>query len=78
MAEQNLSFGKIQSVIFFTKQKTPGIQVAMGAGFPSQIFFNGEACVMPEYLPINGSGRLVPSVMGFMVALLCFLLLGPL
>ena len=78
MAEQNLSSGKIQSVISFTKDKTPGIQVALRDGFPSQIFFNGEACVMPEHLPINGSGRLVPSVFGFIIALLCFLLLGPL
>lgn len=79
MAAQNLSSGKIQSVISFSKDLTPGIMVPLGDGFPTKIFFNGEECVLPEYLPTNASGRLAPSlVFGFMVAFVCFLILGPL
>ncbi|KAG0631966.1 hypothetical protein M758_1G294500 [Ceratodon purpureus] len=79
MAAQNLSSGKIQSVVSFTKETTPGILVPMGDGFPTRIFFNGEECVMPEYQPINGSGRVAPSlVFGFILACLSFFLLGPL
>jgi hypothetical protein len=62
MAATNLSSGKIQSVISFTKTTTPGIQVPLGDGFPTRIWFNGEECVLPEYQPTNGvSGRVTPS-----------------
>jgi hypothetical protein len=79
MAAQNLSSGKIQSVISFTKKNTPGIKVSLGDGFPSQIFFNGEACVMPDYLPVNASGKLAPPgrsfMFGLVLAFLAFFLL---
>ncbi|KDP28211.1 hypothetical protein JCGZ_13982 [Jatropha curcas] len=46
--------GTQQSVISFTKEKTPGINVAGGDGFPTKIFFNGEECALPTVLPSNG------------------------
>lgn len=48
--------GKQQSIISFTKKQTPGIDVARGDGFPSRVFFNGEECALPVYLP-SGGGR---------------------
>jgi hypothetical protein len=62
MPAQNLTSGKIQSVISFTKDGTPGIEVPLGGGYPSKIWFNGEECVLPDTIPTNGSRRLSPSV----------------
>lgn len=77
MAAQNLTSGKIQSVISFTKKTTPGIQIARGDGFPTRVWFNGEECVMPEELPTNDSGRLAPSVLVTLVVVLLALFLVP-
>ncbi|KAJ7555856.1 hypothetical protein O6H91_05G057400 [Diphasiastrum complanatum] len=43
--------GKAQSVLSFTKDNTPGINIVAGDGFPSRVVFNGEVCVLPEILP---------------------------
>ncbi|KAL2510510.1 COBRA-like protein 7 [Abeliophyllum distichum] len=45
--------GTEQSVISFTKKKTPGINVARGDGFPTKVYFNGEECSLPTVLPSN-------------------------
>lgn len=49
--------GKQQSVISFTKKKTPGINVPAGDEFPSKVFFNGEECSLPPFLPTSSSER---------------------
>lgn len=76
MAAQNLTSGKIQSVISFTKETTPGIDVPLGGGFPSRIWFNGEECVLPEMVPINAACRsAAPSaLLTLVVGLIIFLL----
>ncbi|KAK6934401.1 COBRA, plant [Dillenia turbinata] len=43
--------GKQQSVISFTKKKTPHINIPKGDGFPTKVFFNGEECVLPTQFP---------------------------
>ncbi|KAG0453606.1 hypothetical protein HPP92_024910 [Vanilla planifolia] len=47
--------GKQQSVISFTKSKTPGIDVLAGEGYPTRLFFNGEECSLPELIPTGGA-----------------------
>jgi hypothetical protein len=49
--------GKQQSVISFTKGRTPGIKIAKGDGFPSRVFFNGEECSLPTQFPIGNGNR---------------------
>ncbi|GER46881.1 protein COBRA [Striga asiatica] len=51
--------GKQQSVISFTKRRTPGINVSGGDGFPTKVYFNGEECALPDVIPTSGVGRLV-------------------
>ncbi|XP_061349206.1 COBRA-like protein 7 [Gastrolobium bilobum] len=46
--------GKQQSVVSFTKKTTTGINVALGDGFPTKVFFNGEECSLPSVLPSSG------------------------
>ncbi|CAA0817544.1 COBRA-like protein 8 [Striga hermonthica] len=53
--------GKQQSVISFTKRRTPGINVSGGDGFPTKVYFNGEECSLPDIIPTSGVGRLVGS-----------------
>ncbi|KAJ8444001.1 hypothetical protein Cgig2_020847 [Carnegiea gigantea] len=43
--------GTVQSVILFKKEKTPGISVADGDGFPTKVIFNGEECSLPTTPP---------------------------
>ncbi|KAJ4981647.1 hypothetical protein NE237_032484 [Protea cynaroides] len=43
--------GKQQSVISFSKKKTPGINIVRGDGFPSKVYFNGEECDLPTVFP---------------------------
>ncbi|PKU79584.1 COBRA-like protein 7 [Dendrobium catenatum] len=50
--------GKQQSVISFTKSKTPGINVPSGDGYPSKVFFNGEECSLPDMIPTGGASRI--------------------
>ncbi|XP_008778537.1 COBRA-like protein 10 [Phoenix dactylifera] len=45
--------GKQQSVVSFTKQKTPGIDVPLGDGFPTRLYFNGEECALPDDIPLG-------------------------
>ncbi|CAM8924360.1 unnamed protein product [Rhodiola kirilowii] len=49
--------GKQQSVLSFTKKQTPLINVPAGDGFPSKVFFNGEECSLPTYLPTSDAHR---------------------
>ncbi|KAB2095961.1 hypothetical protein E1A91_A01G079000v1 [Gossypium mustelinum] len=46
--------GKQQSVISFTKKKTPNIKIRKGDGFPSKVYFNGEECALPRSFPSSG------------------------
>lgn len=46
--------GMQQSVISFTKKKTPGINVAGEDGFPTKVIFNGEECALPAIRPSSG------------------------
>lgn len=66
--------GKQQSVISFTKKKTPGIDIVGGDGFPTKVFFNGEECSLPRILPSNNAYRLgsavAPSVLLAVVILM--------
>ncbi|RZC62453.1 hypothetical protein C5167_024209 [Papaver somniferum] len=43
--------GKQQSVISFSKKKTPGLYIVEGDGYPIKVFFNGEECSLPGILP---------------------------
>jgi hypothetical protein len=68
--------GKQQSVISFTKGRTPGIKIAKGDGFPSRVFFNGEECSLPTQFPIgNGNRCRVHLVEGILLILATMLLL---
>ncbi|URD78195.1 COBRA-like protein 7 [Musa troglodytarum] len=49
--------GKQQSVISFTKTKTPGIDIIGGGGYPSKVYFNGEECSIPDLIPANWAFR---------------------
>ncbi|CAM8975084.1 unnamed protein product [Rhodiola kirilowii] len=67
--------GKQQSVLSFTKKQTPGIIVPAGDGFPTKVFFNGEECSLPTYLPMSGAHRnkvaiIIWLVMAFVVLVL--------
>ncbi|XP_031113208.1 COBRA-like protein 7 [Ipomoea triloba] len=67
--------GKQQSVISFSKKNTPGINVAAGDGFPTKVFFNGEECSLPKFLPKSGSFRVSSSMLtSTILALLVFML----
>ncbi|GKV14357.1 hypothetical protein SLEP1_g25253 [Rubroshorea leprosula] len=68
--------GKQQSVISFTKKKTPGIKIGKGDGFPTRVFFNGEECALPNEIPQSSGDRsrmnLWPVIL---VTLLTFLMI---
>lgn len=65
--------GKQQTVISFKKKNTPGINVPLGDGFPTKVFFNGEECSIPSALPSNGVGK--TSATSFSSVLLLVLVL---
>lgn len=69
----------LQSVLSFTKKTTPGIVVKGRDGFPTQIYFNGEKCAMPEYFPTSGAGLRIaaPSALGVLVLVICTFFFGP-
>lgn len=74
MAAQNFTSGKLQSVISFTKDTTPGIEIPLGDGFPTKIWFNGEECVLPDFIPSSAIRvMVVPGVLGFLLALCVFM-----
>ncbi|KAJ0966115.1 hypothetical protein J5N97_027253 [Dioscorea zingiberensis] len=54
--------GKQQSVISFSKKRTPGIDVLGGDGFPTRVYFNGEECSLPDEIP-RGHGHRSPVVL---------------
>ncbi|KAI3844943.1 hypothetical protein MKX03_019318 [Papaver bracteatum] len=55
--------GKQQSVIEFSKTRTPGFNIVQGDGFPSKIFFNGMECSLPSVLPTSRA----PSIRSFRI-----------
>lgn len=63
--------GKQQSVLTFTKSKTPNINVPGGDGFPSKVLFNGEECALPKRLPIAEGNRLHVNMVQVFVLTLC-------
>lgn len=65
MAQTNLSAGKLQSVLSFTKSSTPGL--SEDGYWPQKVYFNGEECAMPDYFPTNGAIRNSPFRVGLMV-----------
>ncbi|KAF3782762.1 COBRA-like protein 7 [Nymphaea thermarum] len=72
--------GKMQSVISFTKKKTPGINVPGGDGFPTKVFFNGEECSLPSILPTADASAVSSKSIysSIMFAILAFMLLDQL
>ncbi|CAI0626366.1 unnamed protein product [Linum tenue] len=63
--------GKQQSVISFTKRTTPGINVPLGDGFPTKVYFNGEECSLPSVYPTSDVSRRAPaSIMSVILAAL--------
>ncbi|KAK6930221.1 COBRA, plant [Dillenia turbinata] len=67
--------GKQQSVISFTKTKTPGIDVPAGDGFPTKVYFNGDECLLPTILPSNGHQNSAASFISFALAVFVLMLL---
>lgn len=66
--------GKQQSVISFKKKDTPGINVPLGDGFPTKVFFNGEHCSLPSIYPTS-DGNTKSSALLFSVLAAAFVLL---
>ncbi|KAI3963006.1 hypothetical protein MKW92_021350 [Papaver armeniacum] len=64
--------GKQQSVISFSKKKTPGLHITAGDGFPRRVVFNGEECALPNILPSKVSSA--RSTISLLNILSCFLL----
>ncbi|XP_059630174.1 COBRA-like protein 7 [Cornus florida] len=63
--------GKQQTVIEFSRRRTPGINVLGGDGFPTKVTFNGEECSLPQTLPrFDDHGR----IEGLLIALCCLFL----
>ncbi|KAF8394621.1 hypothetical protein HHK36_020835 [Tetracentron sinense] len=69
--------GKQQSVISFSKKKTPGIKVSSGDGFPTKVFFNGEECSLPTIVPTNNGYRMAKatSLLGLLLLVVVVLML---
>ncbi|KAF5452295.1 hypothetical protein F2P56_027308 [Juglans regia] len=67
--------GKQQSVISFTKKKTPGINVPNRDGFPTKVYFNGEECSLPSVYPTGGSNRSGPAMVFSVLAMVAFILM---
>lgn len=59
--------GKQQSVLSFTKKKTPGVRIAKGDGFPTKLLFNGEECSLPTQLPVSNGNRCLVNVLQVVV-----------
>jgi hypothetical protein len=76
MAATNLSAGKLQSVFSFTKKTTPGLLEQ--DYFPSQIWFNGEECAMPEGYPMSSAISTRPCLLvTLLVALTAVIFFNP-
>lgn len=60
--------GTQQSIVLFTKKRTPTIDVPQGDGFPTKVLFNGEECALPTILPTN-TGHKMTSASGFSILL---------
>ncbi|CAI9781083.1 unnamed protein product [Fraxinus pennsylvanica] len=68
--------GTEQSVISFTKKKTPGINVARGDGFPTKVYFNGEECSLPTVLPSNAHRIAAASAVFSSILLMLLIIIG--
>ncbi|KAJ7253999.1 hypothetical protein O6H91_17G040700 [Diphasiastrum complanatum] len=67
--------GKAQSILSFTKDTTPGINIAAGDGFPSRVVFNGEECALPNIIPSGAEGRYARYWASFLLAFVVLLCL---
>ncbi|KAK3444471.1 hypothetical protein EUGRSUZ_A00190 [Eucalyptus grandis] len=54
--------GKQQSVISFTKKNIAGLNVPLGDGFPTKVFFNGDECALPSYYPTSSGSRSMSNI----------------
>ncbi|XP_073005777.1 COBRA-like protein 10 [Typha latifolia] len=70
--------GKQQSVVSFTKKKTPGIDIVGGDGFPVRVYFDGEECALPDSIPSGDGYRSYRSCPGILqVIIVVVLVLAP-
>ncbi|KAH0993020.1 hypothetical protein GBA52_004503 [Prunus armeniaca] len=67
--------GKQQSVISFTKKKTPGINVIGGDGFPTKVYFNGEECSLPKIYPSSGNRKSTPIMFSVLLMVVAFMVM---
>ncbi|KAM6541486.1 hypothetical protein CsatB_005933 [Cannabis sativa] len=71
--------GKQQSVIMFSKKKTPDLDLGGVLGFPTRVLFNGEECVLPTTFPTNDNQRkgmvVMKSIFFSLVFVMTYLLL---
>ncbi|XP_047313089.1 COBRA-like protein 7 [Impatiens glandulifera] len=51
--------GVIQSMISFSKKTNPGWNLGKGDGFPKKVYFSGEECSIPSFVP--SSGYILPT-----------------
>ncbi|KAF6162950.1 hypothetical protein GIB67_021099 [Kingdonia uniflora] len=69
--------GKQQSVISFSKKRTPGINIVRGDGFPTKVFFNGEECSLPTDFPTGASHRSCVNILPIVfLSMLTFVLMN--
>lgn len=70
--------GKQQTVISFTKKKTPHIKLSKGAGFPTKVYFNGEECALPDQIPHSNGYVLRGGILRVVLAmiLVCLINMG--
>lgn len=66
--------GKQQTVISFTKKKTPNIKLSK-AGFPTKVYFNGEECALPNHIPRSNAYGLRDGILRVALAtiLICLI-----
>ncbi|KAI4374348.1 hypothetical protein MLD38_012355 [Melastoma candidum] len=67
--------GSQQSVIMFTKQGIPGLNVVKGDMFPTRVWFNGEECSLPDIIPSKASTTGIRKFMAAANSFLVFTLL---
>ncbi|KAJ7545398.1 hypothetical protein O6H91_09G117600 [Diphasiastrum complanatum] len=64
--------GNIQSEVQFSKGSHNNTLISAN-GFPMRVFFNGDECDMPEFIPISASHSItLPSLAMKLLYLLCF------
>lgn len=67
----------LQSVLSFTKKRTPEIDSLKGDLFPNKVWFNGMECAMPDTFPTSGALSLAsPSLVSTLVSTLVLMLVS--